>query len=271
MQTEAAASSIVFSGLMPHPPICVPEVGGERGAACSATTRACEELARRLVEARPERLFLVSPHSPRDERALGIWTGEVLRGDLAAFGAPEVRVELPVDRELGAGLASELGPDASWWIQPEPLDHGAMVPLAFLARAGWQGPTCVVSLPASENAVLLAGFGGALRRALTGLGGRAAVIASGDMSHRVLEGAPAGFHPRAVEFDERVCDIVEAGRFADLEHFDPELRALAAEDVIGTTWIVATAIRDLQADPEVLSYEHPFGVGYLVALFVASP
>ena len=40
--------------------------------------------------------------------------------------------------------------------QDEPLDHGAVVPLWFLVEAGWQGPTCLVSLPWSADPALMA-------------------------------------------------------------------------------------------------------------------
>ena len=60
---------------------------------------ACREFARRLVANRPDRLFLVSPHSPRERRAFGLWSGERLRGDLGSFGAPGAAVDLPNDRE----------------------------------------------------------------------------------------------------------------------------------------------------------------------------
>jgi len=253
---------------MPHPPICVPEVGGERGAACLGTTRACELLARRLVEARPDRLVLVSPHAPRDREAFGVWAGPELSGSLADFGAPQAVFQLEADRRLAEELESE-PPVRTWSIPPGPLDHGATVPLLFLVRAGWSGPTCVLSLPSSLDLGDMSAFGRDLGRVLSRLPGRTALIASGDMSHRVLPEAPGGFHPRALEFDQRVRDAIAAGRLAELVDFDEELRSLAAEDVLASTVLAMSAPGGEERPGDVLSYEHPFGVGYLVAQFVA--
>lgn len=263
------APALVLGGLMPHPPICVPEVGREHARSCHATTAACEDLARRLVAARPDRLFLVSPHSPRAHGAFGLWGGERLAGSLEAFGAPGVRVDLPADPRLRALLEAEAaaGGVSTWIIPPEPLDHGAVVPLSFLARAGWEGPTTIASLPAVAGLDELVAFGRVLARAAGRLSGRSAVVASGDMSHRVLRGAPAGYHPRALEFDEAVCARVESGRFDALIELDPELRALAAEDVVDSATVVLSALPRTMERTAVLSYEHPFGVGYLVAVF----
>ena len=259
-----------FCGLLPHPPIIVPEVGGERLDDCRDTWRACRDFAQRMIATRPDRLFLVSPHSPRQGQAFGLWSDERLRGDLGRFSAaPESAVDLPNDPELVSALgrtAQDHGLE-TWLIEDEALDHGAVVPLHFLTEAGWGGPTTIASLPWRMTPELMAAFGRAVADALAPLAGRPAVVASGDMSHRCLPEAPAGFHPRAVEFDQALVDLVAAGRLDQIRAIDPALRELAAEDAADVSMIVAAVIDHRAQGGEVLSYEHPFGVGYLVAVF----
>ena len=259
-----------FCGLLPHPPIIVPEVGRERLEECRSTERGCRDFAGRMVASRPDRLFLVSPHSPRRGGDFGIWSGERLQGNLARFGAPGSNVDLPNDPMLANTLrAATYAEGLGTWSIPgsEPLDHGAVVPLWFLAQAGWQGPTCIASLPWSDDPGVMQAFGRALASALASLEGRAALVASGDMSHKVLPGAPAGFHPRAVEFDHALRDLVAAGSLDQVSEIDGDLRRLAAEDAADSSLIVAAAIGYQARGAEVISYEHPFGVGYLVAVF----
>lgn len=258
-----------LSGLLPHPPIVVPLVGGGRGEeGCRATTEACRELARRLVEAAPRRLCLVSPHSPRGGGAFGIWQGERLAGDLGAFRAPEAAVDLPNDAELSRALVAEAGRSglACWSIPAESMDHGAVVPLWFLQQAGWCGPTSVLSLPLPDRADPGA-VGSALGRVVEELGEPAALIASGDMTHRGSPGAPSGYHPRALEFDRELRRLVGQGRLEDIPRIDPQLRSLAAEDAADSATLVAAAHGFRAHAAEELSYECPFGVGYLVAVF----
>ncbi len=262
-------SVVVISALLPHPPIIVPSVGGERGLECRSTTDACRRLARRIVASGPDRLFLVSPHAPREHLAYGIWSGERLSGDLGAFGCPEVAVDLPNDVALGRHLEAG-GSDRGIELQPithRSLDHGSVVPLWFLVEAGWAGPTCIASLPVAGDARRHATLGEALATATAAQGGRTALVASGDMSHRVLPGAPAGHHPRALEFDELVCAEVESRRLDRIANIDLGLRGLAAEDVVDSTALVIAATPSPRRGVELLSYEHPFGVGYLVAVF----
>ena len=133
MTTE---SHIQLSALLPHPPIIVPEVGGARLRQCSGTVNACREVARQLVAARPDRLMLISPHSPRKGRKFGIWSGHDHRGNLAAFGAPGASISLPTDPCLIDALEFEvMGVGNYWRISSGPLDHGAVVPLWFLQQA----------------------------------------------------------------------------------------------------------------------------------------
>lgn len=260
--------SVVFAGLHPHPPIVVPEVGRDRLAECRSTYEACRAFARRLVAHRPDRLVLLSPHAPRPPDGFGVQDGPRLVGDLSAFGAPQARVDLPNDLALArdvARAAAERGIPV-YSLPPAPLDHGSVVPLVFLTREGYAGPTLVISLPAVPEPGKLVEFGRALGEALERARGRTAIVASGDMTHRAIPGAPAGYHPRAVEFDRTLVELVERGRLDAVPAIDPALREVAAEDAADTVTIAAAATDFRGRGTEVLSYEHPFGVGYLVAV-----
>ncbi|MEM7584275.1 MAG: class III extradiol dioxygenase subunit B-like domain-containing protein [Acidobacteriota bacterium] len=257
-----------FSALLPHPPIIVPEVGRERLDDCRATFDACRDVARRMMAARPDRLVLVSPHAPRRNGAFGLWSGTRLRGDLGRFGAPSCAVDLASDAELSDALAETATANGltTRAIAEQPLDHGAVVPLWFLVEAGWRGPTTIVALPQWPTSPAMIAFGRAVAAATMAPTTRLALIASGDMSHRVLPEAPAGYHPRAVEFDQALTDLLAAGQLDRIAGIDPELRQLAAEDAADTTLIAAAAVDYAASGTRVVSYEHPFGVGYLVAV-----
>ncbi len=234
---------------MCHAPIVVPEVGGAEAHRCGATTRSMREAAERCVASGPDRVVLVSPHSPRHGRDWAAWEGS-LRGSLARFRHKRERVDLPPDpaaiRELGVerGLRGE-------------LDHGAVVPLLFLTRAGWRGPTVVLAPPSPlGDAEQIGG-------ALAAITGNTALIASGDMSHRLSEEAPAGYDPRARSFDRAFVEALRRGDWQGA--IEAPEREIAAEDVIDSTKVAMASIQDPRSS-EVLSYEGPWGVGYTVAV-----
>jgi len=265
-------SAIRMSVLMCHAPVVLPEVAGERAPDCARSTRAMGEAARRLVDARPDGVIVLSPHTPRHEDAFGIVTGDRIEGDFARFGAPSARVRLP--NSLGAAaaiLAEARRAGAPMRELPSTrdlggLDHGAAVPLWFVTQAGWDGPTAVLSFPYSPGHAECRALGTAIERAAASDGGNWAVLASGDMSHRLIPDAPAGFDPKGKDFDAFVSERVARGHYDEAVRVDPVLRDLAAEDVVDSLEIAAQASGFRSAGKELLSYEGPFGVGYLVAI-----
>jgi aromatic ring-opening dioxygenase LigB subunit len=86
------------------------------------------------------------------------------------------------------------------------------------------------------------------------------------MSHRLQLGAPSGYHPRAHVFDDTFRAYVEAGELLETSQIHMDLRDLAAEDSSESMAIAAGTIGDNVANVKLLSYEAPFGVGYLVAV-----
>ena len=260
--------------LMPHAPILVPAIGGARGEAAAASCRALRAAAATVLRGLPETLVVISPHSPRRAGAFGLWADDCLAGSFVQFGAPQVRVSLPNDRRLANALAvaAESRAMATWAIHDHGLDHGALVPLWFLAEAGWTGPTLILSLNASDDAAGRIRLGEAIAACANELPRRIAIIASGDMSHRLTANAPCGFHPEAHQFDETFIHLVRAGHYRDIQTIDLGLRELAAEDAVDSTLIAAAAGGWRSAGHRVLNYERPFGVGYGVAvLFAENP
>ncbi len=258
---------IVFAGLMPHAPILVPGVGKERLAEVTATAQAMATVSRHAVAAQPDTVVLVSPHSPRQSGAFGIWQTRKLRGSLEMFGSPEDRVDLPLDQAFAERLEATAARRElrTWRITGQPLDHGAVVPLCYLVAAGWKGPTVILSLNYTGDGGLDE-LGEAIAATAQELHRRTAVIASGDMSHRLTASAPCGFHPEAHRFDETFIALLRQGAFHDIQRIDASLQEVAAEDVADSTTVALAASRYRTDGHAVLSYEGPFGVGYGVAI-----
>ena len=257
---------IVFAGLMPHAPILVPGVGRERLAEVTATVQSMATVSRRAMAPQVETLVFISPHSPRQPGAFGVWGTRRLRGSLAVFGSPEDRVDLPLDRAFAERLettSARRGVE-TWRISGGNLDHGAIVPLCYLVSAGWKGPTVIISLKDDDSG--LEELGEAIATTARELNRRTVVIASGDMSHRLTSSAPCGYHPEAHRFDETFIALLRKGAFHDIRRIDASLQEVAAQDVADSTTVALAATGYRTDGHAVLSYEGPFGVGYGVAI-----
>jgi len=92
-----------------------------------------------------------------------------------------------------------------------------------------------------------------------------AFVASGDLSHRLKPEAPAGYNPGAHVFDEEVVAAINDNEPERIVQIDPELRRMAGECGYRSMLVALGAARELPPAGDVLNYEAPFGVGYLVA------
>ena len=260
------AGSLVFTGIAPHPPIMVPEVGREAAAEVRGSIDAMRELTGRVIACGAETIIIISPHAPLEARAFVAYAELEISGDFANFRAPQAAVSAPLDSELLEAISTSAA-EHGYQIVPlsgYELDHGTAVPLYFLLRNGWRGR--VVSLGYSflsdEDHLR---FGECLRRAVEASGRSAAFVASGDLSHRLTPGAPAGYDPQAHLFDEQVVASITASAPERIVEIDQNLRRLAGECGY-RSMLVAVGAQDVSArNCEVLHYEAPFGVGYLVA------
>lgn len=259
-------SAIVFCGIAPHPPIMVPEVGGGSIAEVRGSISAMAELTQRIVESGAETVVLISPHAPLAERAFVAYHAPQLHGDFANFRAPDTQVEFPLDEELLAAITRAAAGDDYEVIglADYNLDHGAAVPLYFLDRYGWRGRAVVLGYSFLSNKDHLK-FGSCIAKAAESTGRSLALVASGDLSHRLKPEAPAGYNPGAYRFDEEVVAALHDNSPARIVEIDPGLRRTAGECGYRSMLVALGATEKLPRACEVLHYEAPFGVGYLVA------
>ncbi len=260
------ASSIVFSGIAPHPPIMVPEVGHESIAAVRGSIEAMAELTQRLIASGAETLVLISPHAPLQPDAFVAYQGPRLYGDFANFRAPEATVDALLDAGLLDAIANE-AEEQSYEVvrlRARELDHGTAVPLYFLQHNGWHGSVIALgySFLTSDDHLR---FGGCVKRAADKVGRPVAFVASGDLSHRLKPEAPAGYNPNAYLFDEEVVGALRANSPDRIVNIDQELRRVAGECGYRSMLVAIGATSELPLSCDVLNYEAPFGVGYLVA------
>ncbi len=264
---------ILATCVTPHPPLLIPEIGGRELARVEATSTAMTHLAEKVAELAPEVLVMVSPHSPFYGDRFLVKLGDLLQGDFGQFGYARIGASKRVDLDLArmildaasdeglpiVGVEHERG---AWSSETDVLDHGLLVPLHFL-DAKLDCP--IVSLSISGLSYRMhARLGQIIAQACGGM--RCAVfVASGDMSHRLVPGAPAGYSPQGEDFDRRIVEIARTGSFDELIHISGEVVAEAGECGLRSLHMMGGALAGYEHEDEVLSYEGPFGVGYLVS------
>lgn len=271
-------AGIVIAALSPHPPIVIPAVGRGEEAKAARTVAGLREMAARVAAAKPDVILIISPHAQLYRDAVAALALPEVEGSFGDFGAPDVRFKLKTDPALVDLLAEEaeaadirvlkVDREARYRYNVRTtLDHGMMVPLYFLRAAGLDVPVVPMAMGVQPLDQLYR-FGQTIARACERSGKRVALIASGDLSHRLTPEAPAGYDPRGAEFDRELIAALKDGAADRIVTMDRELIGRAGECGLRPVVELLGALDGLRLDIDVLSYEGPFGVGYGVVTFV---
>jgi hypothetical protein len=244
-----------FAGaVVPHAPVLLPEIGGR--SAVDARDRiqlACDKID--TVNA--DVLIVVSSHG----RKAGVYARGT--GAETSFGGPEAPLDVPTDTSGAESLARA-------WRAPlvdEELDHGAVGCLHLLDV---RRPTVIVALPESTGPGAAADACGAMvegrklaaavKRAFGG--SSVLVVASAHTSAALTPRAPLTEKAEGRALDERILSSLNSG----LRALDGiECDAWTAGGSCGAGPFAALGRLLPGRSAQVLVYEHPFGVGYLVA------
>lgn len=255
---------IVFAAIAPHPPVSIPGVGdfGDKSL-IRQTMRAMDYLRRELEKTKPDTVVIISPHARMEENFFVVNSNMPLRGSFASFGLDLV-LEFKNDIEIvdKIGYTGEIQ-DFPILLQKSFLDHGALVPLFHLIK---NLDPLVVHLSFSlMDFTRHYQYGELIGKICENSKKRIAIIASGDLSHRLIPAAPAGYSPSGAFFDKRILGILRNQDFAAVQSLQEDMVTEAAECGLRSFVIAMGAIARHEKNFNLLSYEAPFGVGYLVA------
>ncbi len=256
--------------IVPHPPLIIPRVGRGQEIKIEKTVRAYDTIAKKIAALSPDTIVVATPHSVMYYDYIHISPGKSAKGDFGEFGEKDISFEAEYDTEFSHKL-SELAerndiPAGTLGERKKSLDHGTMVPLHFvnkyytdykLVRIGISGLSFMEHYE----------FGRCISETAEMLGRKVVFIASGDLSHMLKDEGPYGYSDEGPEFDKEVTEAMSSGDFMRFLTFDEEFCEAAAECGLRSFIMMAGVLDGKDVNPELLSYEGPYGVGYAVASF----
>ncbi len=258
---------LVFSAITPHPPIIIPTIGaGADLKLVEKTIKAMEKLGNELNNKKPETIIIISPHAQTDYNTFNINQSPTLSGNFHNFGDLETNLKFKNDLDLIENIKKECEKEIIPinFINNPDLDHGVLVPLYYLAKKYSDFKIIPLSFSYLDRESHFL-FGKALFSAIEKSRKKTAIVASGDLSHCLTKDAPVGYNPLGEEFDKRIVDFIKKKDVKDILEMGQSLVENAAECGYRSIVILLGALDKLNYKPEILSYEGPFGVGYLVA------
>jgi MEMO1 family protein len=258
---------IVFSAICPHPPILIPNIGKDNLNKIKDTVNALKKLEEELYASKPEVIVIISPHGELIPDAFCLNLNSHYEANFEEFGDFTTKLEFKSSPLLALNLKERVENQLPLVLSSmDHLDHGVAVPLFYLTKHLKNIeiiPICYSLLNYEKHFL----FGQLLKKELVKSQRRVAIISSGDLSHALTKDAPAGFSPHGAEFDNKFIALLKRKDYRGILKMDPKLVEKAAECGLRSHIVLLGIIEEYKYEVEVLSYEGPFGVGYLVANF----
>lgn len=260
---------IVFSAITPHPPVLIPEIGKDNLQKIKATEEAMKTLEQDIYAAKPDSIVVISPHGDVLADSFNINLSADYKANFKEFGDFGLELKFKSDymtiQQIRA--ADEKNDKAPLVLSSkEELEHGFSVPLYYLTQHLKDIPIVPITYSALGYKEHFS-FGQFLHEQFSGSNKRIAVIASGDLSHKLTKDSPAGYSPEGADFDKKFIELIKKKDAHGIMGLDQELIKAAEETVLRSALILMGIIESLNTKTEVLSYEGPFGIGYLVCQF----
>jgi aromatic ring-opening dioxygenase LigB subunit len=252
--------------LLPHSPLLIPEIGRANHHFLAKTTAAYETVGKNLKDALVETIIIISPHSPSQTESFTINVSPEMEINLQDFGFIPAKTLITGDALLADQIKNGLRPEYNLALMSESLlDHGAAIPAYLLKNLAVNFKLIVISPAENLNLDEQYKFGQKLQTIIRDNEKNIAVIASGDLSHRLKKKSPGGYSPKGAKFDNKVIEYLSEPLSAakNILNLDQNLITAAGECGLKPLLVLLGLLDGYPIQSEVLAYQTDFGIGYL--------
>lgn len=257
---------LTAAALLPHSPLLIPEIGRSNYSFLTKTVEAYKQIAAELKAGLVNTLVIISPHAWTQPDSFILNVAPEMFISLKDFGFIPPKTILNGDALLADQITSALRPEFPLQlISEEILDHGSAIP-AHLLKMALPNLKIIIISPASDlDLKTQFSFGQKLQTVISASDKNIAVIASGDLSHRLKKKSPGGYSPKGTKFDNKLIEYLsEPGSAQDnILKMDQKLITDAGECGLKPLMILLGVLAGRSWQPDVLAYQTDFGVGYL--------
>lgn len=268
-------------GFMPHPPVVINKIGQGRERLAQKTLDGMTQLAKRIAQYKPETIIFISPHGNSFKNGTCILNEPVLSGSFASFGFEDLVYSKKVNQKLSESIYEELEDKGltavlmdeqlatQYGVHAE-LDHGVMVPLHYIDNL-YSDYDIVHITPGFTSLEENYQIGQLIGTLLSQEERKVYLLCSGDLSHALKDDGPYAYNPKGLAFDTEVIHSITYKDPLKLLTLNEEDCQEAAQCGLRSILIGFGFVDGHRYDAEVLSYEGPFGVGYMTGYLTKHP
>jgi AmmeMemoRadiSam system protein B len=259
---------IVFGAIVPHSPLLIPSIGKEQREKLQITLDAIAQIEQLCYLAKPETIVIIAPHGPRYPDAFSANMSGNYTGTLKSFGDFSTTVKAKSDYMLMDRAHRKMREeDIPFTLtSSEELDYGFTIPILMLTQhlQNWK---LIPLSPSMMDGKAHYEFGRQMKRILHMEKRRVAVIASADLSHKLSAESPGGISEVGPKFDEAIKTGILSDDPTPLLTMSPEIIENSGQCGYRPICTLLGMLDKMNVNRQLLSYEYPFGVGYLTAKF----
>ncbi|PKM93639.1 MAG: AMMECR1 domain-containing protein [Firmicutes bacterium HGW-Firmicutes-1] len=265
---------------MPHPPILIHAIGNGKEQESRSTLEGMSNLAKAIQLEKPDTIIFISPHGNSFSNGTCILYSDELYGDFSDFGNRETMFHKSVNKDLAMNIFNRLEDafitvvlmdqkTAKQYGVKVQLDHGVMVPMHFIDEHYSQYKVVHIT-PGFTDLEENYRIGKLIDEAISNSEEKILIVCSGDLSHALSDEGPYQYHPEGKTFDEVVRHSIENGDPLSLLSLSNHIIEEAAQCGLRSFLMGFGAMDGVHFESKVLSYEGPFGVGYLTGMLMKS-
>ena len=255
---------LTTAAVLPHPPFAIKGLNASMDRAYAplhdAYARVGELLRSRMVDS----LLLLTCRGERYEHAFALAVHDPARTSLREYGSMGYEWTWRTDTRLIDAMqrAFRKADIPTTLTTNETLDLSSCVVLSALRPWAEQMRISTLTLPAQS--VALNRPGALLRDVLDGNGGRTAVLALADFSHRLTATAPKGVHPDAAALDNRIRQAVIDQNLSALRAITLQERLDVGAEELSSIELLLYVLGDTRPHFQEWAYLYPHGIGHSV-------
>lgn len=259
---------IVFAAIVPHSPLLISNIGKDQQEKLKKTAEAYAKIEQALYVAKPETIVVISPHTPRFPDSFSAAMAPNFIGNLKSFGDFSTTVSAKGDFMIIDHINRKMREEKiPFTLTPaEELDYGTTIPLLLLTKqlTDWKLVPLACSMMDGKAHYE---FGRQLKRILHKETRRIAVIASADLSHKLTAESPGGASVEGAKFDQLMQEGVIAADPNPILNISTELIEKSGQCGYRPICALLGTLDNMHTDPTLVSYEAPFGVGYMTVTY----
>lgn len=260
--------SIIFSSIVPHSPFLIDTIGKDNTKLLDKTNASICKISDIIKEKKIDTILLVSSHGDMQMNTFRVNESTDFAINFEYFGDFSSKKNIKGNPDLAHSIGDsvKMGVDIEIIDKPD-LNNSTGIPLYLLSGNNVDLKTVLIycsgaSLKEHYN------FGEKIRTKIKNSKENIMILSSANLSHGLDKKSPAGYSSRSAKFDNKVIESIKNNNFDQILDMEQDLIDEVGGNGIRSIIIMLGIISGEKYKPELLTYEYPFGVGYLSMNFI---